>query len=94
MNFLCALYGPILLIFKIYTVVLIIYALLSWLPDLRGPWTRYLAMLVEPLLNPIRRIIPPIGGFDIAFIVLFILVIYVVPWIIAMAINSVCVAAY
>jgi YggT family protein len=93
-NFLCALYGPILLIFKIYAGILIVYALLSWLPDLRGPWTRYLAMLVEPLLNPIRRIIPPVGGFDIAFIVLFILVIYVVPWIIGMSINSVCVASY
>ncbi|MGC2242198.1 MAG: YggT family protein, partial [Candidatus Aquilonibacter sp.] len=68
--------------------------ILSWIPDLRGSWTRYLAMLVEPLLNPIRRIIPPAGGFDIAFIVLFVLVIYVVPWIIGMAINSVCIAAY
>jgi YggT family protein len=87
-NFLCALYGPIL------TAVLIIYALLSWLPDLRGPWTRYLAMLVEPLLNPIRRIIPPVGGLDIAFIVLFVLVIYVAPWIIGMAIRNVCFAAY
>jgi uncharacterized protein YggT (Ycf19 family) len=51
-------------------------------------------MLVEPLLNPIRRIIPPVGGLDIAFIVLFVLVIYVVPWIIGMAINNVCVASY
>ena len=94
MNFLCELYGPIGLIFKIYAGVLIVYALLSWLPDLRGPWTRYLAMLVEPLLNPIRRIIPPVGGLDIAFIVLFVLVIYVVPWIIGMAISSVCAYGY
>lgn len=94
MNFLCTLYPTIGLIFKIYAGVLIVYALLSWLPDLRGPWTRYLAMLVEPLLNPIRRIIPPVGGLDIAFIVLFILVIYVVPWIIGMAISGVCYASY
>jgi len=93
-NFLCQLYPIIGWIFKAYTAVLIIYALLSWLPDLRGPWTRYLAMLVEPLLNPIRRIIPPVGGLDIAFIVLFILVIYVVPRIIGMAIGQVCYAFY
>ena len=94
MNFLCQLYPTIGLIFKIYAGVLIVYALLSWIPDLRGAWTRYLAMLVEPLLNPIRRIIPPVGGLDIAFIVLFILVIYVVPWIIGMAMSSVCSAIY
>lgn len=94
MNFLCDLYPLIGWIFRLYTIVLIIYALLSWLPDLRGPWTRYLAMLVEPLLNPIRRIIPPVGGLDIAFIVLFILVIYVVPRIIGMAIGQVCFASY
>ena len=94
MNFLCDLYPIIGWIFRAYAAVLIIYALLSWLPDLRGPWTRYLAMLVEPLLNPIRRIVPPLGGLDLAFIVLFILVIYVVPWIIGMAISGVCYAAY
>jgi YggT family protein len=93
-NFLCSLYPLIAWIFRAYTIVLIIYALLSWLPDLRGPWTRYLAMLVEPLLNPIRRIIPPVGGLDIAFIVLFILVIYVVPWLIGLAMGQVCYAAY
>ena len=92
MNFLCTLYPMIGWIFRAYAVVLIIYALLSWVPDLRGPWTRYLAALVDPLLNPIRRIIPPVGGLDIAFLVLFFLMIYVVPRIIGMAIGQVCFA--
>ncbi|MHB8146980.1 MAG: YggT family protein [Vulcanimicrobiaceae bacterium] len=57
----------------LYTGVLIVYAVISWIPDLRGRWTDYLAMLVEPVLQPIRRVIPPIGGLDIAFLVLLVL---------------------
>jgi YggT family protein len=93
-NFLCTLDPIILKIFQAYAVVLIIYAVLSWIPSLRGEWTRYLSMLVDPLLNPIRRIIPPVGGLDIAFLVLFILVIYVVPSIIHAAIGSACYSIY
>jgi len=26
--------------------------------------------IVEPMLQPLRRIIPPLGGFDMAFLVL------------------------
>ncbi len=58
----------------VYTIVLLIYAVLSWIPDLRGSVIeRYLGMLVEPLLTPIRRIIPPMGGLDIAFLVLIVI---------------------
>ncbi len=57
-----------------YTIVLLVYAVLSWIPDLRGSgFERYLGMLVEPLLMPIRRIIPPMGGLDIAFLVLIVI---------------------
>ncbi|MBC5810439.1 MAG: YggT family protein, partial [Candidatus Eremiobacteraeota bacterium] len=31
---------------------------------------------VEPVLNPVRRIIPPIGGLDIAFLAVIVLVSY------------------
>ena len=55
----------------VYTAILLIYAVVSWFPDLRrGRWTYYLALGVEPVLMPIRRIIPPLGGLDIAFLVL------------------------
>ena len=48
---------------------MLVYAVLSWVPDLRGSWTRYVAMLVEPVLIPVRRIVPPVGGIDLAFMV-------------------------
>ncbi len=63
-----------------YTAVLLIYAIVSWFPSLRGRWTNVLAALVEPVLIPIRRIIPPVGGLDLAFlIVLLVLQLLVRP---------------
>jgi YggT family protein len=74
----------------VYTAILLIYAVVSWFPDLRaGRWTYYLAAVVEPVLAPIRRIIPPMGGLDIAFLVLLlILQLLVRPALAHVAINS------
>jgi YggT family protein len=55
---------------QVYELVLLVYAVVSWIPDLRGPWVRYLAVLVDPILTPLRRVIPPLGGFDLSFLVL------------------------
>ena len=56
---------------NIYTVLLFVYAVISSIPDLRrGRWVYYLASVIEPVLNPIRRIIPPMGGFRRRFFVL------------------------
>ena len=52
---------------------MLVYALVSWVPSIRGRWTDYVAMLVEPVLQPVRRIIPPIGGFDISFLIVIFL---------------------
>ena len=57
---------------------MIVYALVSWVPSLRGRWSDYLARIVEPVLQPVRRVIPPIGGFDIAFLIVIVLVGYLV----------------
>ena len=74
---------------NLYCLVLLVYAVVSWLPDLRGRWVYYLAIVVEPVLNPIRRIIPPLGGFDIAFLVLLlVLQLLVRPAIGQLAFNS------
>lgn len=58
--------------------VLIIYAILSWVQP-HAPIAAILARLSDPLLRPLRRIIPLIGGVDLsplaALIVLQILLI-------------------
>jgi YggT family protein len=61
-------------ILQLYFIVMIVYALVSWVPNLRGRWTDYVTMAVEPVLEPVRRIVPPIAGFDVAFILVIILV--------------------
>jgi YggT family protein len=71
---------------QIYWVVMLVYAVVSWIPSLRGRWTDYVAMLVEPVLLPVRRIIPPLGGLDIAFLV----VILLVSWLINALPRSLC----
>ena len=40
---------------------------LSWIaPGQYNPATAIITTLTEPLLAPVRRIIPPLGGFDIS----------------------------
>jgi YggT family protein len=57
----------------VYVVIMLIYAVVSWIPSIRGRWSDYVAMLVEPVLLPVRRIIPPLGGLDLSFLVVIIL---------------------
>ncbi|MEC8150861.1 MAG: YggT family protein [SAR324 cluster bacterium] len=36
--------------------------------DPRHPVFRFLQSMVEPVLNPIRKVLPPMGGFDISIV--------------------------
>jgi YggT family protein len=71
---LCDVATALTYVVNIYTLLLLVYAVVSWVPDLRsGRWVYYLASVIEPVLLPIRRIVPPLGGLDIAFLVLLLL---------------------
>jgi len=49
----------------LYTVLIFIYALLSFVaPGVRSPATSLLASLCEPVLAPLRRLLPIVGGLD------------------------------
>lgn len=86
---LCRLDELVVWLARIYSIILLVYAVVSWIPDIRGRWTDYLAMVVEPVLAPIRRVIPPIGGLDLAFLVLILLLNYlIVPLLINVAFNA------
>jgi YggT family protein len=91
---LCNLTQLLGVIVNVYTVVLIAYAVLSWIPDLRGRWFSYLAAIVEPLLSPIRRIIPPVGGFDLAFLIVILLLQLLIRPLIGSAIVNSCFRLY
>ena len=68
-------------VISLYTIVMIVYAIISWIPDLRGRWTDYVAMLVDPVLNPVRRLIPPVAGLDLSFLVVIIFLQVMSRWI-------------
>ncbi|MGH9044980.1 MAG: YggT family protein [Acidimicrobiales bacterium] len=71
-----------------FVVVLVVRALLSWLPMRRGSAfsriERSLALVTEPVLRPIRRVLPPLraGGasIDLSFILVVVVAeIVVIP---------------
>jgi YggT family protein len=60
-------------VLQFYFVVVLVYALLSWLaPGSYSAGAQLLGRLAEPLLRPLRRVLPPIGGLD--FSALFVLI--------------------
>jgi YggT family protein len=65
----------LLTLLQLLTYALIGRALLSWF-DPRGQWaiSRILADVTEPLIAPLRRVIPPVGMLDLSFIVAIILI--------------------
>jgi len=63
------------ILFDIYMIFIIIYAVGSWFPQMREyRFYQIIERLVEPPLNILRKFIPPIGGIDITpAILIFIL---------------------
>lgn len=57
--------------------ILIIRALLSWFSQGHNPMEMMLQQLTEPMLAPIRRILPAMGGLDLSVLVLIIIVQFV-----------------
>jgi YggT family protein len=56
------------LVFQVYEFLILIRVLLSWVnvnpysPVIDHPLVRILNQITDPVLGPLRRIIPPIGG--------------------------------
>jgi YggT family protein len=57
------------LVLRIYLFAMLLYWLTSFVsPSGYAPGVRLLAQLCEPILKPVRRIIPPIGQIDFSFL--------------------------
>ena len=67
-----ALFILITAIFKLLFWVLILRAILSWVSRGQNPIEAVMIQLTEPLMAPVRRFIPPIGGLDLSMIVVLI----------------------
>ena len=60
-------------IIDLYSLIVFVAVILSWvqLPD-NNPVVRFVNSLTEPLLRPIRRALPSMGGLDFSPIILLV----------------------
>jgi YggT family protein len=81
-----ALLDVILLVLQIYVWLLIAAAILSWLIAFNVVNTRnqlvstvgeFLFRITEPVLKPIRNILPNLGGIDISPVILILIIFFV-----------------
>jgi len=59
--------------FQVFTIVIIIDALVSFVLSPYQPIRRFLDRLVSPFLDPIRRVVPPLMGMDFSPVILLVL---------------------
>lgn len=57
---------------RVLTLLVFIYSLLSFFMNPYHPVQRVLAQIVEPMLTPIRKRLPTVGGFDLSPLILMI----------------------
>lgn len=79
-------------ILSLLTIVIFVHVILSWLVafNVVNPHNQFVnivgrtvAAIVEPLLAPIRRILPPLGGMDLSPIILLLLIMFLRNYIFA-----------
>lgn len=76
--FVKGLYDLISLSFDIFIVALFIQAILSWVnPDPNNPVIGLLRSLTAPILNPVKKYVPPMGGLDLSTIVALISLMFI-----------------
>jgi len=75
-NFVDALAAIINILLTIMYWLVLIRALISWVnPDPFNPIVQFLVRTTDPLLEPIRRLLPPMG-IDISPIIVFFIIIF------------------
>ena len=68
-----SLYEAIANLFQLLQLILLVRILLTWFPNVNWynqPF-KFLRDVSDPILEPFRKIIPPIGGLDLSPMVLF-----------------------
>ena len=63
---------------RLWVLLIFVWAILSWFhPNPRNPLVRLVDALVEPIMLPFQKLIPPLGGISLAPLV----AILVLEWI-------------
>jgi len=72
----------IMRLLDLYVIVIIAAALISWIqPNPYNPIVRFLRQITEPVLRPVRQLVPPekLGGLDISPIIVIVIIRWFVP---------------
>ena len=73
-----AMYDLISLSFDIFIVALFVQAILSWVnSDPYNPINKLLNNLTFPILRPIKRVVPPMGGLDLSTLMALIALMFI-----------------
>lgn len=65
------LYGAL----DLYSLLIVLYIIMTWFTSrYTNRVTRFLAGICEPVLMPLRRVIPPLGMFDLSALILLIVI--------------------
>ncbi len=67
------------ILFTVLSFAIIIRVLLTWIPNLNwnSPLPNLLRQITDPILEPARRIIPPLGGIDLSPLIVLLLLDFV-----------------
>ena len=74
-----SLFELVLGVINLYTWIILIRALISWVsPDPRNPIVRLLVQVTEPVLRPLRKLLPPhkLGGLDLSPMIAILLLVF------------------
>lgn len=65
--------GLLLQLIEIYSYVVLAAVIASWVaPGSDHPIVRFLDRVTEPVFAPVRKVLPPMGGFDLSPIVVLV----------------------
>jgi len=81
------------ILFQLYATALLIRLLLQWVrADFYNPISQFIVKITDPVVKPLRRIIPGFGGVDIATLILVVLVMALKTIIVYQTLNPLIIA--
>jgi YggT family protein len=57
-----------------FELLLLIYVVISYFMSPYHPFRQAVDRIIDPMLNPIRRVVPPIAGLDFSPLVLWLII--------------------
>lgn len=72
--FIGTLYFAFLTVTNLFFWTVLLRAVASWLGNDRSPGVAFLADLTDPVVDPVRRVLPPLGGIDLSPLAVLLLI--------------------